>query len=484
MQPFRAGSGLAQKPVPGTVSEVNRLPKWVCQYGANVSQSSSYTNPVLAFDVPDPDVVALNGGGYAMVASSFDRRPGLPLWRSDDLVAWNPAGFAGGHQPLVQPSGGVWAPAIREHGDRLFITWADPDRGVYVIEAPRLEGPWSAPRLLVPGPGPIDPCPFWDVDGRTWLVHGWARSRAGFANRLDIIEVDSALTRTLGPARVLIDGDAVEGCTVLEGPKLYRRGDEYVVFAPAGGVETGWQYVFRSPDLAGPWQARVVLEQGATDINGPHQGAWVAGALGEEWFLHFQHTPQHGRILHLQPLEWGEDGWPRIGAAVAGGAAEPVTEWRMPAPRPSAERPPTVTADAGWHGRGASPHDLVTHADERRIGLRAGGLLARPLERASRVEVTLLEGVGALSLLGESHHRLRVAPPEVEAVTDAVDHEILVRASAPLRLGVEFDGPEARFRVDGKPAGGWFTPVPTQWTGLECALSAHSPDGALFEVDA
>lgn len=454
-----------------------------------MTSASRYANPVLAFDVPDPDVVALSGGGYAMVASSFDRQPGLPLWRSDDLVQWRPAGFAGGYQPLVQASGGVWAPSLREHDGRLFITWADPDRGVFVVEAPAVEGPWSRPRQILAGPGPIDPCPFWDDDGRAWIVHGWARSRAGFANRLDIVEVDAGLTRALGSPRVLIDGDRVAECTVLEGPKLYRRGAEYVVFAPAGGVETGWQYVFRSPDLAGPWEERVVLEQGATDINGPHQGAWVVGAEGEEWFLHFQHTPQHGRILHLQPVTWGDDGWPRVGAAVAGGPPEPVADWPYPTPRPAAERSADAhtTVVAGWHGRGADPGEFVVDpaASSTRVGLSQGGMLARPLDaRAARIEVVLLEGEGSVSLIGADHHRLRITadPGDADIPADGDADQTIVHASPPVRLGVELDGPAARFTVDGHPAGEWFRPTPSQWTGVEFGVSAHGARGARFDL--
>ncbi|HWM15782.1 MAG TPA: family 43 glycosylhydrolase, partial [Microbacterium sp.] len=165
-------------------------------------QAATYTNPIRSHDVPDPDAIALAGGGYALVASSFGRRPGLPLWYSADLVDWVPVGFAGGYAPALHASGGVWAPSIREHDGRIWITWADPDLGVFVVDAPELSGPWSESRLLLAGPGPIDPCPFWDEDGRTWIVHGWARSRAGFANRLDVFEVDAKLTGALSAPRV------------------------------------------------------------------------------------------------------------------------------------------------------------------------------------------------------------------------------------------------------------------------------------------
>jgi hypothetical protein len=396
----------------------------------------------------------------------------LPLWRSDDLVSWRAVGFAGGWRPLAQPSGGVWAPAIRQHDGRLFITWADPDRGVFVVDAPELEGPWSEPRLLIDGPGPIDPCPMWDSDGRTWLVHGWARSRAGFANRLDIVEVDDSLTARIGPSRILIDGDDVDGCTVLEGPKLYRHGEDYVLFAPAGGVETGWQYVFRAGSIFGPWEARIVLEQGGSDVNGPHQGAWVIGADGEEWFLHFQHTRQHGRILHLQPLAWGEDGWPRIGAATAGGPPEPVREWRRPTPRPrggGASLPPSPISSRAWHGRGVDPRDL--EADDAGTRLQAGQYLGLPLDATmTSVRVRLTAGRGAICVVGAEEHRLTLParPDDVGVAT-------------PVTAGIEIADGRMRFTVDDDAIGEWFAPSPAQWTGVEIGVTAES-GSAVFDL--
>ena len=88
--------------------------------------------------------------------------------------------------------------------------------------------------------------------------------------------------------QVIIDGNGMPGYRTLEGPKFYKANGYYYVFAPAGGVEEGWQSVFRSRRIEGPYEDRIVMEQGATSINGPHQGAWVRAAGRRDWFLHFQ----------------------------------------------------------------------------------------------------------------------------------------------------------------------------------------------------
>ncbi|TDV57565.1 glycoside hydrolase family 43 protein [Actinophytocola oryzae] len=289
-----------------------------------------FTNPVLNADWPDPDVVRV-GDDYYMVVSSFNRAPGLPVLHSRDLVGWEvvaralPALPPEAHYRLPRHGSGVWAPSIRHHDGTFHITYPDPDHGIFVLSAADPRGPWSPPRLLLAGIGLIDPCPFWDDDGRAYLVHGWAHSRSGLANRLTLVEVDPGLTELVGTPRTVIDGDELPGHHTLEGPKIHRRDGWYWIFAPSGGVTTGWQSVFRARDITGPYEGRVVLTQGGTDVNGPHQGAWVETPDGEHWFLHFQDRGVFGRVVHLQPMTWRPDGWPVIGAAAPDATSgEPV----------------------------------------------------------------------------------------------------------------------------------------------------------------
>ena len=105
----------------------------------------------------------------------------------------------------------------------------------------------------------------------------------------------------------------------------------YYILAPAGGVQTGWQVVLRSRNIFGPYEDKIVLEQGSTSVNGPHQGALVDLPNGEWWFLHFQDAGLYGRIVHLQPVSW-KDGWPLMGRDLDGnGVGEPVLHCPKPA---------------------------------------------------------------------------------------------------------------------------------------------------------
>jgi beta-xylosidase len=304
---------------------------WVADRG-----DGTYRNPVLHADYSDPDVVRV-GDDYYMTASSFTCAPGLPILHSRDLVNWRLVNHALPRQvpedvfSKPQHGKGCWAPAFRHHDGKFWIYYPDPDFGLYVTTAKDPAGPWSAPVLVKAGKGLIDPCPLWDDDGKVYLVHAWARSRSGINNILTLETLSADGLRVVGEGRTVVDGNALPGYTTLEGPKLYKRGGEYYIFAPAGGVQRGWQSVFRSRSPWGPYEARIVLRQGGTNVNGPHQGAWVDTPFGEDWFFHFQDKDAYGRVVHLQPMSWRSDGWPVIGADPdADGVGEPVASFRKP----------------------------------------------------------------------------------------------------------------------------------------------------------
>lgn len=102
------------------------------------------------------------------------------------------------------------------------------------------------------------------------------------------------------------------------------------IMCPAGGVQMGWQLAMRSKNVYGPYEAKRVMAQGKTKINGPHQGAWVHTSQGEDWFLHFNDKYAYGRVIFLQPVNW-KTGWPVMGQDKDGdGCGEPYLTYRMP----------------------------------------------------------------------------------------------------------------------------------------------------------
>ena len=297
----------------------------------------TYTNPVINADYSDPDVcVGPSGEDYYLTASSFQCVPGLPILHSKDLVNWEIINYAIGnlyegdsqlleHFKTPRHGEGVWAPSIRYHAGQFYIYWGDPDFGVYVVKTVNGDpaGEWTKPKCIIHGSGYIDTTPLWDSDGRCYLVNGWANSRSKFASVLTVREMSADGMRPIGQPVIVFDGNGTENRTC-EGPKFYKRDGWYWILCPAGGVPTGFQLAMRSKSPYGPYEHKIVLAQGKTNINGPHQGAWVHTKYGEDWFLHFQDKEAYGRVVHLNPVDWST-GWP-----VMGKNGEPVARYQKP----------------------------------------------------------------------------------------------------------------------------------------------------------
>lgn len=301
---------------------------WVADNG-----DGTYKNPVINADYSDPDAIRV-GNDYYLVSSSFEDIPGMPILHSKDLVNWTIIGHALKRQPpyehfsIPQHGNGVWAPSVRYHNNEFYIYYPDPDFGIYLTKSKNILGPWTEPVLVESGNGLIDPCPLWDDDGKVYLVHAYAGSRAGIKSIIVVKQMNAEGTRTTDAGVLVYDGH--ENDPTIEGPKFYKRNGYYYIFAPAGGVSTGWQLVLRSKNIYGPYERKVVMDQGATPVNGPHQGAWVNTQTGEDWFLHFQDKGPYGRVVHLQPMKWIND-WPMIGADKDGdGKGEPVPVYKKP----------------------------------------------------------------------------------------------------------------------------------------------------------
>lgn len=301
---------------------------WVADNG-----DGTYRNPIIHADYSDPDVIRV-GEDFYMTASSFNAVPGLPILHSKDLVNWRIINHVFCEQQprevfsKPQHGGGVWAPSIRYHNGEYYIFYGDPDFGIYMTKAKDPAGEWSKPLLIKEAKGWIDPSPLWDTDGNAYLVHAFAGSRSGIKSVLVVNKMSADGTRLLDDGVMVFDGH--EKHPTVEGPKFHKIGEYYYISAPAGGVPTGWQLVLRSKNIYGPYEEKIVLAQGTTSINGPHQGALVDTATGEWWFIHFQDRGAYGRIVHLQPAVW-KNGFPVVGSDTDGdGTGEPVLRHRKP----------------------------------------------------------------------------------------------------------------------------------------------------------
>lgn len=304
---------------------------------------TTFTNPILPGDRPDPAIIRV-GGEYWMTYSSFEAAPGLLLYRSTDLVNWTYVTAA-----LPEPIGSTFAVDIVEHDGRFFIyipfiptPWSElTDASIFVIHAGAMEGPWSEP-IDLGIRGAIDPGHVAGEDGTRWLfVSGIRRVRLS----------DDGLS-TIGELEKVYDGwrypdEWITESYALEGPKLFRRGDWFYLVSAVGGTAgppTGHMVIVaRSLSVDGPWEnhprnpivrttdaAQKWWSRGhATPVPGPSgEGDWWMVSHGYE-----NGYRTLGRQILLEPIRWTDDGWPEAVVDDPGGVLE--------APRGAAEQHPS-----------------------------------------------------------------------------------------------------------------------------------------------
>jgi beta-xylosidase len=266
----------------------------------------TYKNPILKADYSDPDVIRV-GSDYYLIASDF-HFVGMQILHSRDLVNWTVLGQVFSKltmSPIYdQMNGyakGTWAPSLRFHNGEFYIYVCTPE-GLYMWHTKNPAGPWSDTVTVRAVANWEDPCPFWDDDGTGYLVH----SRQG-AGPLILHKLSADNTQLIDEGTPIYTGPTAEG------PKMFKRngpgGSMYYISLPEGGVDRGSQVVIRSKTIKGPYEKKTVLEAGA-----PHQGGIVDTPDGKEsWFIGFKSAGWQGRVANLEPVVWGEDGWPTFG---------------------------------------------------------------------------------------------------------------------------------------------------------------------------
>jgi beta-xylosidase len=288
--------------------------------------NGTYKNPILYADYSDPDIIRV-GEDFYMVASSFNAMPGIPILHSKDLVNWKIINHIYDRLPLEKyekpaHGEGSWAPSIRYHNGTFYVYFCTPNDGLFMASAKNPADKWNL-NLVEKVEKWEDPCPLWDDDGNAYLVRGKV-----CANELFLHKMSTDGTKILDNGK-LIYKDLLKQ-PIIEGPKFLKKDGYYYIFAPAGSVPEGWQTALRSKNIYGPYEDKIILHQGNTTVNGPHQGGLVELESGEWWFMHFQSKKPFGRIVHLQPVTWNA-GWPIFGIdSDKDGIGEPVSVYKKP----------------------------------------------------------------------------------------------------------------------------------------------------------
>lgn len=282
--------------------------------------AQGYKNPILPGFHPDPSICHVDGD-YYVVNSSFQFFPGVPVSHSRDLVHWETIGYC-----LNQPSqlqlnnadywGGIYAPSIRYHNGKFYmITTNCSGKGNFFVTATDPAGPWSEPIWV--NQGGIDPCPFFDEDGKNYYV-----GTSDGAIRLFQIDVETG--KRMGDVKTIWTGT---GGRYPEGPKIYKKDGYYYLMIAEGGTEYGHKVtIARSKDITGPYESNpanpILTHFNHQAESSPIQGLGHADLVQAEdstwWVVCLGFRPQSynhhvlGRETFLAPVTWEKNAWPVI----------------------------------------------------------------------------------------------------------------------------------------------------------------------------
>jgi len=277
----------------------------------------TYTNPVIAADFPDPDVI-LVGDTYYMVTTTMFVFPGVTILKSYDLVNWEYCSNAVQRFDFSKCydldgcnrySHGQWATSLRYHNGIFYLLFITLDEGGFLCTASKPEGPWELKKLPK---GFYDPGLFFDDDGRIYVAHGYSK--------LYITEIDNNFSPR-GDDSLVFTGDVRRG---LEGTHVYKINGYYYLYCTYGGAD-GIQVALRSKNIYGPYEQKVVIRDTTKGVNfGVHQGALIKTQTGEWWTILFVDQGPFGRFPSLHPVTWVDD-WP-----IAGVDGKGVVTYRKP----------------------------------------------------------------------------------------------------------------------------------------------------------
>ena len=283
---------------------------------AEVPSSQVAVNPLTYSDIPDPDVIRV-GEDYYMVSTTMYFCPGAPVMHSRDLVHWEIVSYV---YDVIEDDDiynlrdgknaygkGQWATTLRYHDGVYYALFVANDQQKTYLYRTRdiVDGPWE--RTVIEGYFMHDASLLFD-EGRIWVV--WGNGTLYLAE----LEPDGSGVKAGTEAEVLIDSPREGWMLRAEGSHFYHIGDYYYVLEidwPQGKPRTAT--VWRSRDIRGPYESRVVLQGtlgGRRD--GIAQGPIIDTPAGDWYAIQFQDHGAVGRIPCLQPVTWVDD-WPVMG---------------------------------------------------------------------------------------------------------------------------------------------------------------------------
>lgn len=297
-----------------------------------------YQNPVIPMNCPDPGV-AYDGTTFVLTCTSGNAANAFPLFTSPDLVHWTAAGhiFSSTSKPAWAVSD-FWAPELHH----IASTWiayftargSDGKLAIGAASAPDILGPYTAlatPLVHSNTVGLIDATELssgsqdylvWKEDGNAQNQPTPIRGSALASDGLSLV----------GTTTQLITNDQTWEGNLVEGPWVVNRADldgqqGFYLFYSGNAYYDG-RYaigVAKATSPLGPYtkfSGNPILKTTAEWV-GPGHGSVIPGPPDDAgqselylvyhaWQAGHVNGPGDGRMVLVDQVQWGTDGWPHI----------------------------------------------------------------------------------------------------------------------------------------------------------------------------
>lgn len=278
---------------------------------AVVADKSTFANPMLWADVPDPDVIRV-GDDFYMVSTTMHLMPGCPIMRSKDLVNWEVISYVfdtlddNSRYRLIDGNvygRGQWATSLKYHNGRFYVLFSPNDQPYrsYIYSTADPTGKWE---LVSRTPHFHDSSLLFDDDGRVYVYSGTGNLRE--------LNPDLSDVKEGGVDMVIFERDSTE-TGLLEGSRALKlNGKYYLLMISWPNGKPRRQVCYRADKITGPYEKKVILQSEFGGFPYAGQGTIVDDAKGNWWGVIFQDRGGVGRVLTLMPCRW-IDGWPILG---------------------------------------------------------------------------------------------------------------------------------------------------------------------------
>jgi beta-xylosidase len=287
-------------------------------------QSLAPRPPADGRDAPDPFL--LEDENRWVLYTTQVGLTNVPVATTPDLTTWSAATDALPQLPAWAQWGHTWAPGVLQRPGGFVLYFAARSRAtgrqcIGAATSTSATGPFTStsPEPLACQPelgGSIDPHPFVDADGTTYLLWKADGNAIGARSTLFSQRLRPDGMALEGQPTPLLHNDAAWEAPLIENPAFVRLGGRYVLLYSGGwwesdGYATGYATCDSPLGPCAKVTTKRPLHASDSEVAGPGGACVITSPAGEMWLAHHAWTPgaigygaSGARSLRFAVLRW------------------------------------------------------------------------------------------------------------------------------------------------------------------------------------